>query len=81
MSNFGTKPAVKNDVDMSRNISLAGQRVKQGQNTVTYDADGYAVSAIRDNGKSATSYKKANNTDATPTHYQMYQAAQNGNWD
>ena len=67
--------------NMKRDQSLAGQSVKQGNYTVTYDEMGYAVGASRDGGASATSTKKTTNANNSPTHQAAYQAAQQGDWD
>ena len=67
--------------NMKRDQSLAGQSVKQGEYTVTYDSDGYAVSAVNDGGKSATSTKKTTQANNSATHQAAYQAAQSGDWD
>jgi hypothetical protein len=66
---------------MTRNESLAGQSVKQGNYTVTYNDRGYATSAVKDNGKSATSTVKTQNANASVAHQNAYQAAQRGDWD
>lgn len=44
--------------DMSRNKNLAGQSVKQGGYTVTYDKNGYAKKAVKDGGASAAAYAR-----------------------
>ena len=67
--------------NMKRDQSLAGQSVKQGGYTVTYDDMGYATGAVRDGGASATSTKKTTNANNSPTHQAAYQAAQQGDWD
>ena len=67
--------------NMKRDTSLAGQSVKQGNYTVTYDDMGYAVVASRDGGASATSTKKTTNANNSATHQAAYQAAQQGDWD
>lgn len=67
--------------NMARDQSLAGQSVKQGDYTVTYDANGYAKSARKDGGKSATSTKKTTHANDSATHQAMYEAAQSGDWD
>lgn len=67
--------------NMTRNQGLAGQSVKQGGYTVTYDDLGYATKAIKDNGKSATSTVKTEKANNSAAHQKAYQAAQNGDWD
>lgn len=67
--------------NMKRNQSLAGQSVKQGAYTVTYDENGYAKSAVNDGGKSATSTVKTTHANDSATHQAAYQAAKEGNWD
>ena len=67
--------------DMSRNKNLAGMSVKQGQYTVTYDQNGYAVSAKKDGGASATGYAPTTHANDSAWHQAAYQAAQMGNWD
>ena len=64
-----------------RNPELAGQSVKNGQFTITYDKDGYAVSGVKDGGASATSTIKTTHANDSVYHQQAYQAAQQGNWD
>lgn len=67
--------------NMSRNQNLAGMRVKQGNYTVTYDEDGYAVSARRDNGASATHAVPTTHANDSAYHQAAYQAAQAGDWE
>ena len=67
--------------NMKRNQGLAGQSVKQGGYTVTYDDLGYATKAIKDNGKSATSTVKTEKANNSTAHQKAYQAAQKGDWD
>lgn len=67
--------------NMSRNESLAGQSVKQGGYTVTYDKNGYAKKAVKDGGSSATSSKKTTHANDSAYHQEAYQAAQAGDWD
>lgn len=67
--------------NMSRNESLAGQSVKQGGYTVTYDKNGYAKKAVKDGGASATSSKKTTHANDSAYHQEAYQAAQAGDWD
>lgn len=67
--------------NMTRNESLAGQSVKQGNYTITYNDRGYATSAVKDNGKSATSTVKTQNANNSAAHQNAYQAAQRGDWD
>lgn len=67
--------------DMSRNKNLAGQSVKQGGYTVTYDKNGYAKKAVKDGGASATSSKKTTHANDSAAHQKAYQAAQRGDWD
>lgn len=67
--------------DMSRNKNLAGMSVKQGQYTVTYDQNGYAVSAKKDGGASATGYAPTTHANDSAWHQAAYQAAKMGNWD
>lgn len=67
--------------DMSRNKNLAGMSVKQGQYTVTYDQNGYAVSAKKDGGASATGYAPTTHANDSAWHQAAYQAAQMGDWD
>lgn len=67
--------------DMSRNKNLAGQSVKQGGYTVTYDENGYATKSVKDGGKSATSSSKTTHANDSAAHQKAYQAAQSGDWD
>ena len=67
--------------DMSRNKNLAGQSVKQGGYTVTYDENGYATKAVKDGGASATSSSKTTHANDSAAHQKAYQAAQSGDWD
>lgn len=71
----GSKP------NMSRNQSLAGQSVKDGDHTTTYDENGYASGTVRDGGASATSTKKTTHANDSVNHQEAYKAAQAGNWD
>ena len=67
--------------NMTRNESLAGQSVKQGNYTITYNENGYATKAIKDNGKSATSTVKTTHANDSDAHRKAYEAAQKGDWD
>ena len=67
--------------NMARNESLAGQSVKQGGYTVTYDKNGYATKSVKDGGASATSTKKTTHANDSAAHQEAYQAAQRGDWD
>lgn len=67
--------------DLSRNQDLAGQSVKQGGYTVTYDKNGYAKKAVKDGGASATSAKKTQNANNSAAHKEAYDAAARGDWD
>ena len=67
--------------NMSRNQALAGQSVKQGQYTVTYNENGYAVKAVKDGGKSATSSVATTHANDSAYHQAAYQAALMGDWD
>ena len=67
--------------NMKRDQSLAGQSVKQGNYTVTYDQNGYATSARRDNGASATHTVQTTHANDSSAHQEAYQAAQRGDWD
>lgn len=67
--------------NMSRNQNLAGQSVKQGNYTITYNDAGYAVKASKDGGKSATSTVKTTNANNSENHKAAYEAAQRGDWD
>lgn len=67
--------------DMTRNESLAGQSVKQGNYTITYNDNGFATKAVKDGGASATSTVKTQNANASEAHQKAYQAAQAGDWD
>ena len=67
--------------DMSRNKNLAGQSVKQGGYTVTYDKNGYAKKAVKDGGASATSSKKTTHANDSAAHKEAYEAAKRGDWD
>ena len=67
--------------NMSRNESLAGQSVKQGGYTVTYDKNGYAKKAVKDGGASATSSKKTTHANDSAAHNEAYEAAKRGDWD
>ena len=69
------------NADMSRNRNLAGMSVKQGQYTVTYDKNGYAVSAKKDGGASATHSPQTSHANDTVYHKLAYDAAAQGNWD
>lgn len=65
----------------NRNTALAGQSVKDGQYTVTYDDRGYIVKTVKDGGASATSTVKTTHADDSANHRLAYQAAQAGDWD
>ena len=67
--------------NMTRNQGLAGQSVKQGGYTVTYDENGYAKKAVKDGGSSATSTVKTTQANNSTAHQKAYQAAQKGDWD
>ncbi len=67
--------------NMARNESLAGQSVKQGGYTVTYDENGYATKSVKDGGASATSYKKTTHANDSAAHNEAYAAAKRGDWD
>lgn len=67
--------------DMSRNPALAGMSVQQGQFTVTYNEDGYAVRALHDGGASATHGYQTTHANDTIYHQLAYKAAEQGNWD
>lgn len=67
--------------NMSRNESLAGQSVKQGGYTVTYDKNGYATKSVKDGGASATSSKKTTHANDSAAHNEAYDAAKRGDWD
>lgn len=67
--------------NMKRDQNLAGQTVKQGNYTVTYNENGFATKAVKDGGKSATSTVKTQNANASAAHQKAYQAAQAGDWD
>lgn len=67
--------------NMQKNVSLAGQSVKQGNYTVTYDERGYATKAVKDGGSSATSTVQTTHANDSEAHQKAYQAAQNGDWD
>ena len=67
--------------NMKRNQGLAGQSVKQGNYTVTYNENGYATKAVKDGGKSATSTVKTTHANDSTAHQNAYQAAQKGDWD
>ena len=67
--------------NMSRNESLAGQSVKQGGYTVTYDKNGYAKKTVKDGGASATSSKKTTHANDSAAHNEAYEAAKRGDWD
>ena len=73
--------------DKTRRPDLAGQSIKVGEYTVTYNNAGYFQKAVKDNGASATgadSGKVAalNQLAASnPTIQQVIAAAQQGNWN
>lgn len=67
--------------DMSRNLNLAGMSVKQGHYTVTYDEDGYATRAVKDDGASATGSAQTSHANDTVYHQLAYKAAEQGDWD
>jgi len=59
----------------------AGQTVKEGNMSVTRDKTGAVVSYVNDGGVSATSTRKTDKANNSPTHQAAYQAAQQGDWD
>ena len=67
--------------NMKRNQGLAGQSVKQGNYTVTYNENGFATKAVKDGGKSATSTVKTTHANDSDAHRKAYEAAQRGDWD
>lgn len=67
--------------NMKRNQGLAGQSVKQGNYTVTYNENGYATKAVKDGGKSATSTVKTTHANDSAANQEAYTAAQKGDWD
>lgn len=67
--------------NMARDESLAGQSVKQGNYTITYNENGYATKAVNDGGKSATSAKMTTHANDSAAHQEAYKAAQNNDWD
>ena len=67
--------------NMKRNQELAGKSVKQGNYTITYNENGYAQKAIRDNGASATHTVQTTHANDSAAHQEAYQAAQRGDWD
>lgn len=75
------KYAVRNRPDMSKNKDLANKSVRNGNYTITYDSNGYATKAVKDNGKSATSTIKTTHANDSSAHQEAYQAAQRGDWD
>lgn len=68
-------------VDRTKRTDLAGQSVKQGGYTVTYDDRGYVKRTSKDGGASATSTVKTQNANKSAAHQEAYQAAQKGDWD
>lgn len=67
--------------NMQKDVSLAGQSVKQGDYTVTYNERGYATKAVKDGGSSATSTVQTTHANDSEAHQKAYQAAQSGDWD
>ena len=74
-------------IDKTRRPDLAGQSVKVGEYTYTYNDAGYFQKAVKDNGASATGadpgkVASLNQIAASnPTVQQMIAAAQQGDWD
>lgn len=67
--------------NMERNQALAGQSVRQGNYTITYNDAGYATSARKDGGKSANAVVKTTHANDSADHKAAYEAAQRGDWD
>lgn len=70
-----------NGPNMSRNPAYAGQKVKVGHYTITYGDHGYPISAVEDDGASATSSIVTTHANDSPYHQAAYQAALMGDWD
>ena len=78
---YNTTYGTKGGANMKRNPALANMSVKQGNYTVTYDENGYAVSAKQDGGASATGYATTTHANDTVYHQLAYQAAAKGEWE
>lgn len=65
----------------SRDQSLDGKKVKDGEYTITYDVNGYAVKRVKDGGASANSYRPTTHANDSAYHKEAYEAAQRGDWD
>ena len=76
-----SKSSSSSSTDSNRNTALAGQSVKEGQYTVTYDDRGYVVRKTKDGGASATSTVKTTHANDSADHQAAYDAAQRGDWD
>lgn len=81
-NNAYSNAAVKDPALMiTKNQALAGQSVKIGNYTVTFNENGYVTKKVRDNGASATSVIKTTHAGDSENHQLAYQAAQAGDWD
>lgn len=76
-----SKSSSSSSTNSNRNTALAGQSVKEGQYTVTYDDRGYVVRKTKDGGASATSTVKTTHANDSADHQAAYDAAQRGDWD
>lgn len=78
---MASKKGATAGVNYAQDKSLAGQSVKQGGYTVTYNDQGYVSKAVKDGGASATSSKKTDKANNSATHKAAYDAAKAGDWD
>lgn len=68
-------------LEITKAPSLAGQSVKIGDYTVTFDERGYARRRVKDGGASATGNIRTAKAYDSADHLQAYQAAMAGDWD
>jgi hypothetical protein len=68
-------------LQVNRDQNYAGQSVKMGNFTVTFNNDGYVHSVRNDGGASATSNVVTNHANDTIFHKLAYDAAAKGEWD
>jgi len=67
--------------ELTRAPALAGQSVKIGDYTVTFDERGYARKKVKDGGASATGSVRTSKNYDSADHLQAYLAAMAGDWD
>lgn len=68
-------------LEITKSKALAGQSVKIGNYTVTFNNSGYVTKRVKDNGASATHTIRTTHANDSVNHQLAYQAAAAGNWD